>query len=65
MNAKSIFGDAAAFVIAKRMGHSVAVSEKLYAGLVEVPPDAKTLEAAMQIEPQLTEIITRLKARSN
>jgi hypothetical protein len=35
---------------AKRAGHRVAVAEARYADLVEVPSDARALEATMQIE---------------
>ena len=49
-NAPGVFGDAAVFASAKRLGHSVTVAEKHYAGLFVVSRDAKTLEAAMKIE---------------
>jgi integrase len=48
--APSIYGGASAFLSAKRLGHSVAVSEKHYAGnLNNISVDASTLEEAMGI----------------
>lgn len=48
--APSIYGAASAFLSAKRLGHSVAVSEKHYAGQLHgIPADAHTLEAAMEV----------------
>lgn len=48
--APAIYGAASAFMAAKRQGHSVAISEKHYAGQVKgISPDARTLEAAMQV----------------
>lgn len=53
--APSIYGGASAFLSAKRLGHSVAVAEKHYAGaLNNLPVDASTLEAAMGLEKLLT-----------
>lgn len=60
-NAPSIFGAAAAFMSAKRLGHSVAVSERHYAGLIRgISRDARTLEAAMQIERGMAELVRRV-----
>jgi integrase len=48
--APSIYGGASAFLSAKRLGHSVAVSEKHYAGsLNNIGLDVSTLEEAMGI----------------
>lgn len=48
--APSIYGGASAFLCAKRLGHSVAVAEKHYLGVVNnIAPTAKTLEEAMEI----------------
>jgi hypothetical protein len=45
------FGAASAYRSAKQLGHSVAVAEKHYLGLVrEIPATARTLETAMQID---------------
>lgn len=48
--APGIYGGASAFLSAKRLGHSVTVAERYYVGAVTVPPDARTLEAAMGID---------------
>jgi integrase len=48
--APGIYGAASAFLAARRLGHSVTVSERLYAGqLTNIPPECRTLEQAMQI----------------
>jgi hypothetical protein len=52
--APSIYGSAAVFLSAKRLGHSVAVAEKHYLGVIDnIPKEADTLEAAMQIDDLL------------
>jgi len=56
-NAPSLFGAAAAFVSAKRLGHSITVSEKHYAGLFAVSREARTLEAAMGIEEVMVKVV--------
>lgn len=57
-NAPSLFGAAAAFMSAKRLGHSVAVSEKHYAGQFNgISRDARTLEQAMQIEDVMVRVV--------
>ena len=57
-NAPGIFGAAAAFMSAKMLGHSVTVAERSYAGLHRgVAKDARTLEAAMQIEDGMREVL--------
>jgi integrase len=56
----AIYGGASAWMSAKRLGHSVAVAEARYVGAVsDVPPTAKTLEAAMGIEDLTAEIARR------
>lgn len=47
--APGIYGGASAYMSASRLGHSVQIAEKHYVRAVHVPPDAKTLEAAMGI----------------
>ncbi len=47
--APSIYGAASAFLSAKRLGHSVVVSEKHYAGATTIAPEHKTLEATLGI----------------
>jgi integrase len=50
-NAPGIFGAASAYRSAKQLGHSVQIAEKHYLGLVRgIPRDARTVEAAMQLE---------------
>lgn len=52
--APGIYGGASAFMSAKRLGHSVIVSERHYAGQVSgIPPHAATLEAALGVEDLL------------
>lgn len=61
-NAPAIYGAAAPFRAAKQLGHSVKVAESNYAGLVRgIPHTAKTLEAAMQIEADVSAVVDRLK----
>lgn len=49
--APGIYGGASAWQSAKRLGHAVEVAEKHYIGaLSSLPMEAKTLEAAMEIE---------------
>jgi integrase len=57
-NAPGIFGAASAYRSAKQLGHSVAVAEKHYVDVARgISRDAKTLEAAMQIEDQMQRLI--------
>jgi integrase len=57
-NAPGIFGAASAYRSAKQLGHSVAVAEKHYLGLVRgISRDARTLEAAMQIEDHVARVL--------
>ncbi len=52
---QGIYGSASAYRSAKRLGHSIEVAERHYVGLIRsVPTEAKTLEAAMQIEDLMT-----------
>lgn len=60
-NAPGIFESASAYRSAKQLGHGVAVAERHYLGLVRgIPRDARTLEAAMQIESELERVIARV-----
>ncbi len=60
-SAPSIYGAASIFLTARRGGHSVAVCEKHYAGAVKsISPDARTLEAAMQIEAEADQVIASI-----
>jgi len=54
-NAQGIFGSATVFMSARQLGHSVAVAERHYLNVHRgIPRDARTLEAAMQIEDRVT-----------
>lgn len=57
-NAPGIYGAAAAFHSAKRLGHSVQIAEKHYLGLIRgIPKRATTLDAAMEVTKELAEIV--------
>ncbi len=57
-NAPGIFGAATAYMSARQLGHSVAVAERSYLGVHRgIPREARTLEAAMQIEAVLGEVL--------
>lgn len=57
-NAPGIFGAATVFLSARQLGHSVAVAEKHYLGVHRgIPREARTLDAAMQIETQLRALL--------
>lgn len=45
-----IYGGASAYMSAARLGHSVAIAEKHYVGVVQVPATARTLEEALLID---------------
>ena len=56
-NAPGIFGAATVFLSARQLGHSVAVAERHYLGVHRgIAREARTLEAAMQIEESLREL---------
>ncbi len=56
-NAPGIFGAASAYRSARQLGHSVAVAERHYLGLVRgIPATSRTLEAAMGLEAELAKI---------
>jgi integrase len=57
-NANGIFGSASAYRSAKQLGHSVAVAERHYVDVMRgIPREARTLEAAMQIETHMARVI--------
>lgn len=57
-NAPGIFGAASAYRSAKQLGHSVAVAERHYLDVMRgIPREARTLEAAMQIEKHMARIV--------
>jgi integrase len=62
-NAPGIFGAASAYRSAKQLGHSVQIAEKHYVDVIRgIPREARTLEAAMQIEAQMDQLLARLVA---
>jgi integrase len=62
-NAPGIFGAASAYQSSRRIRHSVTVAQKDYLGLVrDIPPDVRSLEAAMQIEESMRAIIAQVSA---
>jgi integrase len=62
-NAPAIFGGASAYRTARMLGHSVAVSEKHYLGVLPgVPASAKTVEAAMEAEAEFRAIVDRFRS---
>ena len=64
-NAPGIFGAATVFLSARQLGHSVAVAERHYLGVHRgIARDARTLEAAMQIERELHALIPDSSIRS-
>lgn len=64
-NAPGIFGAASAFLSARQLGHGVAVAEKHYTGLVRgIRREARTLEAAMQIEDELAAVLRGVSGAS-
>lgn len=61
-NAPGIFGAASAYRSAKQLGHSVTVAEKHYVDIARgIPRTACTLEAAMQVERELGNVIEAIK----
>lgn len=63
-NAPGIFGSASAYRSAKQLGHSVQVAEKYYVDVARgIRREARTLEAAMQIEEQMKKVIAAAMIR--
>lgn len=59
-NAFGIFGAASAYRSAKQLGHSVAIAEKHYLGVLRgIPREARTLDDAMGIADIIKEVIDR------
>lgn len=57
-NAPGIFGSASAYQSARQLGHSVAVAEKAYLGVLRgIPREARTIEAAMQLEKVVAKLL--------
>ena len=62
--APGVFGGASVWLAAKRLGHSVAIAEKHYAGALSgLPADARTLEAAAGVEDLAEAIVAAEAAR--
>lgn len=60
-NSPGIFGAASAYRSARQLGHSVAVAEKNYLGVVKVSKDAANLEEAMGVTGDLGEVVSGLR----
>jgi hypothetical protein len=59
-NAPGIFGASSAYRSAKQLGHSVTVAERYYVDVARgIPREARTLEAAMQIEDVMARVAER------
>lgn len=57
----NIFDGSTVWRSAKQLGHSPAVAEKHYLGVLRgIPRDARTLEAAMRIEDEMRQVILRI-----
>lgn len=56
--APGIFGAASAYRSARQLGHSVAIAERHYVGVVKVPKEATTLEEAMGVEAEVRGVST-------
>jgi len=65
-NSPGIYGGAAAFMAAKRLGHSVAISEKYYASAIRgIRPELHTLEGVLGITEQCDQIINAVASASS
>jgi integrase len=65
-NSPGIYGGAAAFMAAKRLGHSVAISEKYYASAIRgIRPELRTLEEVLGITKQCDQIIDAVASPSD
>lgn len=63
--APAIYGGASAFLSAKRLGHSVDVAEKHYAGNINnIEASAATLEAAMGVDDLLPAPVAVVKSKA-
>lgn len=64
-NAPGIFvGGSSAWRSAAQLGHDVKVAQTDYLGLIRISPDARTLEAAMQIDAEADRILAEQQART-
>jgi len=63
--APSVYGAASVFMVAKRLGHGVEVSERHYLGmLTTVSPKARRLERAMEVEQLCVDIAKGVGTRT-
>src|SRR5690606_35237730 len=63
--APGIFGAASAYRSARQLGHSVAVAERHYLGLIRgIPREARALEEVMQIQVQMARVIEAAARRA-
>lgn len=63
-NAPGIFGASSAYRSAKQLGHSVTVAERHYLDVARgIPREARTLEAAMQLEDVLSTLVKRVSGK--
>lgn len=60
-NAPDIYGAASAYRSATRLGHHVVVATKHYLGVINIPHGKKTLEAAMESEEAVNEVIASVR----
>jgi integrase len=59
----NLYGGASAFMSAKKLGHAVAIAERLYVGVLsDLPKDATTFEAACGIEEIAQSIVASVGA---
>lgn len=65
-NARGIFGAATVYMSARQLGHSVAVAERHYLDQHRgIPEDARTLEAAMQVESELAKVLASVSGAAS
>jgi integrase len=58
VNSPSIYGAASVYMSARQLGHSVAVSERHYVGIIRgISKEAHNLEQAMQIEDLTSQVV--------
>jgi len=64
-NAVGIYGTASPFMESRQLGHSILVAERHYVGLIRgIPIEARTLEAAMQIEREADQVIASITSHA-
>ena len=63
VNAASLFGTSSSHASSRRLGHSPAVADRHYAGLLSVSRSARTLEEAMGVATLMPAVIESAKGR--